>query len=413
MKSLHIAFFNRAFSPEVSATGQLLTELARGLVEDHGARVSVVTGIPLGVIHGSWSPPHGWCLIGQERWKGISILRARGTSFSKRTLVGRMVNYLTYFGSACWAGLKLKHPDVVIALTDPPIIGLAALMAARRFRAKLVISYRDLFPEAARLLEVLRSPFIEKALRSINQILIRHADALVALGETMRRRLIEEKGAPASRVSVIPDWADCSAIRPVDKRNPFSLAHDLADCFVVMHAGNLGLSQNLDTLLAAADHLRDLPDLKVVLVGDGVRKASLQDQAKQRGLTQVQFLPYSPKEDLSNTFSAADCFIISLKPGLAGYIMPSKLYGILAAGRPYVAAVDDECDVARLTHEHQCGLVAKPGDPADLAEKIRLLYNDRSLLQRLGTNARDAASAFDRPKGVKAYWDLCCSLTGG
>ena len=158
-----------------------------------------------------------------EQLGEITVLRARGLSFSKRHFSGRAANYLTYFASACLAGLRLEKPDVLIALTDPPIVGLAALLAARRSGCPLVISFRDLFPEVGRLLEDFRSPLVDWTLAQVNRILIRQADCLVALGEAMRSRLVLEKGAPPGKVVVIPDWSDTKALVPGPKRNPFSL----------------------------------------------------------------------------------------------------------------------------------------------------------------------------------------------
>lgn len=410
-KPLHIAFFNRAFYPEVSATGQLLTELAEGLTCNYGVQVSVVSGIPLQTGARPWKHPRGWWLFGKDDWNGISILRTRGTRFSKRRFMGRVTNYLTYFSSACLAGLHLKHPDVIVALTDPPIIGLAALLAAWRFRCPLVISYRDLFPEVGHLLEDFKSPTVDWVLTQVNRILIRYSKRLVALGEAMRKRLIE-KGASPDQVVVIPDWADTSAIVPTDKKNPFSSRNDLDKRFVVMHSGNMGVSQNLEMVVEAAAQLDQLPDLVFVFVGDGLKRVSLQAKVQGLGLKNVLFFPYEPKENLSNSFAAADCFIVSLKPGLHGYIMPSKLYGILAAGRPYVAAVDRECDVARITQKYQCGLLSEPGNAQDLADKILQFHRDRSLVQTMGANARKASYAFDQAIGIKAYHDLFRELTG-
>lgn len=409
MSRLHVAFFNRAFAPEESATAQLLTELAEDLVKVHGCRVSVVAGLPVG--SSSRMPGHAaGRVVWRERLGAIEIFRCSGTTWPKRTLVGRLVNYGSYFLSACWAGWRLDRPDVVIALTDPPIIGVAAWMAARRVRAKFVMAYKDLFPEVTRLLDGRRRPFIEWALHRVNRLLLHRADRIVALGQAMRDRLIREKGAPADRVVIIPDWADGQAIVPGPKRNPFSIEHGLADRFVVMHSGNLGASQNLDVLLEAAAELKDLPDLKVVLIGDGVRKAALQAQAGRLGLSSVAFLPYQPKVRLSDSFATSDCFVVSLKPGLSGYIMPSKLYGILAAGRPYVAAVDSNCDVAQITRTYRCGLLAEPGNSHDLAAKIRRLYQDPIMREAMGLSARQASAAFDRRVGVKAYAALCQEL---
>lgn len=408
---LHVAFFNRAFHPEESATALLLRELAEGLVQDYGCRVSVVAGFPVGGSQRSCTAGLGLRLICKEQLGGITIFRARGTTLSKSRFAGRAANYLSYFGSACLAGLRLDKPGVIVALTDPPIIGLAALLAARRFRCPLVISYRDLFPEVGHLLEDFRSPLVDWILTQVNRTLISQADRLIALGEDMKERLCGEKGARPDRVVVIPDWADGKVFVPVPKQNPFSAEHGLADRFVVMHAGNLGVSQNLEQVLEAAHRLEDLHDLVWVFMGDGVKRPLLQEQARRQRLENVRFLPFQPKERVSLAFGSADCFVISLKPGLAGYITPSKLYGILACGRPYVASVDKNSDVARITQQHQCGLLSNAGDPQDLAEKIRLLYEDRQRVRQMGACARKAAALYDRRVGVKAYYTLCLELT--
>src|SRR5207237_4313707 len=199
----------------------------------HGCRGSVVAGVPLlparagtqGVLRG---------IVQRETYRGIEILRAGGTRFSKRRFPGRFTNYVSYFLSACYAGLRLERPDVVVAQTDPPILGLAAYLAARRFRVPFVMAYKDIFPEVARLLEDFQSETVYRVLQAVNRFLARKADRVVALGETMRRTLIEDKGADPAKSIVIADWADCSEIVPGPKQNDFSRAHGLADKFVVM-----------------------------------------------------------------------------------------------------------------------------------------------------------------------------------
>jgi colanic acid biosynthesis glycosyl transferase WcaI len=402
--TVHIAFFNRSFYPDTAATGQLLTDLCEDLVRLHGCRVSVVAGPPL--LPSNDSAGSGRALVGRETYHGVDIFRARGTRFDKTRITGRISNYLTYFLTACWAGVRLDRPDIVVALTDPPIIGLAAWLAGRRFGAPLVMSYRDLFPEVTALLPDFHSDTINAVLQGVNRFLVKRAARVIALGETMRQRLIENKGSPPEKTVIIPDWADTSAIAPGPKRNAFSEAHGLADKFVVMHSGNIGLSQSLETVIEAAALVRHTPGIQVVFVGEGVKKAELQERARALGLSNVSFLPFTPKERLGESFASADVFIVSLQRGLAGYIVPSKLYGILAAGRPYVAAVEDSCEVASLTRRHQCGLVVEPSNPSDLAEKILAFYNDRDMTARCGRNARAAGLAFDRTLQVQNYMNL-------
>ena len=382
-------------------------------MRDHGWRVSVIAGVPLLPASDSGNGRRiGW-LIGRERHAGVDVFRARGSRLSKRRFIGRFTNYMTYFASACLAGLRLEKPDLIVALTDPPIIGLAAYLASRRYGVPFVMSYRDVFPEVARLLEDFHVETVTAILQRVNRFLVARADRVVALGESMRRRLIAGKGAEPLKTVIIPDWADCGAIVPSPKRNVFSEAHGLANRFVVMHAGNLGLSQNLESVVGAAEYLLDLPDLVLVFVGEGVKKPALQAIARDRGLTNVQFLPYQPKSDLSNTFAAADCFVVSLMVGLSGFIVPSKLYGILAAGRPYVAAMESDSEAVQIAEREGCGLVADPGSPESLAGQIRALYLNRDLTRQMGERAREVGLRFDRRAGVAAYDALARGLIPG
>lgn len=404
---VHVVFFNRSFHPDTAATGQLLTELCEGLVRDHGCRVTVIAGVPL-LPAEDYKPGSSGerRIVRRESYRGIEIRRASGTRFSKRRFAGRAANYVTYFLSACWAGLRVDRPDVVVALTDPPIIGLAGWLAATRFRAPLIIAYQDIFPEVGRLLEDFHSDAVDAMLRRVNRFLCARATRVVALGDTMRQRLIDDKGAQPDRTLVISNWADTTAITPAPRRNAFSRAHGLDDKFVVMHSGNLGLSQSLDTVVDAAAVLRDVRDIHFVFQGDGVRRQALQDRARTLKLTNVTFLPYQAKDRLEEAFAAADLFIVSLQRGLAGYIVPSKLYGILAAGRPFVAAVEETCEAAALARSGECGLVAEPDNARDLADKILVFHGDRALTAECGANARKAALTFDRRLQVGRYMSL-------
>lgn len=399
---MKVCFFNRSYWPDTAATGQLLTELAEDLVAHHGCDVSVVCGLPL---HGHEGHARRGLVTREER-HGVHIFRAAGTTRPPQRLTGRTINYLTYFASASLAALRVPRPDVVVALTDPPIIGLAALVAAKRSGAKFVFVCEDIFPEVASLIEGFHNGAVHRALDGVSRLLLRKADRIVALGDRMRERLVEEKGGDPAKISVIHNWADCSAIVPGDKRNAFSCAEGLAHRFVVMHSGNVGLSQNLETLVGAAERLAQYTDLVFAIVGHGARLGPLQDAVRAKGLTNVRFLPQQPKDRLKDLFASADVFVVSLKRGIEGYIVPSKVYGILAAGRPYIAAVDRRSEAAVIVEEGDCGLVAEPGDADSLANQILTLYRDRELTARMAANARRAAAQFDRGRQVRAYYSV-------
>jgi len=407
---MNVCFFNRSYWPDQAATGQLLTELAEDLVSVHGCDVSVVAGRAL---HAGGSGGRSWRPVGHEQRGGVRIARANGTRFRTGRFTGRLSNYLTYFLSANVASFGVRRPDVVVSLTDPPIVGLSALWTARRAGAKFVFLCEDIFPEVGSLLEDFHNETVNRTLDRINRRLLREADAVIALGERMERRLIDEKGADPRRVHVIHNWADCRAIAPGEKDNAFSRAHGLVDKFVLMHSGNVGLSQNLDVLLEAADRLRSRERLVVAIVGDGARRGALERSAAARGLTNVRFFPYQPKEQLRDSFASADAFLVSLKAGIEGYIVPSKLYGILAAGRAYVAALDPTAEPAAIAREHGCGLVAAPGSVDDLTRCIAELCDDPRRAREMGDRARLAAWRFDRRRAVEAYYELFDRLVGG
>ena len=406
---MKICFFNRSYWPDQAATGQLLTELAEDLVSRHGCDVTVIAGRPL---HSATAERRPLAPVSRETHRGVTILRANGTRFRPRRFERRASNYLTYFASAVLAGLQVGPQDIVVSLTDPPILGLAARWTARRTGARFVYVCEDIFPEAAALLEDFHNDRVNRILDRVSRYLVREADATVALGSRMQRRLVEEKGADPPRVAIIHNWADCEAIVPGPKDNAFTRAHDLGDRFVLMHSGNIGLSQNLDVLIEAASRLASRERIVIAIVGDGARREALEREAARRSLANVRFFPYQPKALLHESFAAADAFLVSLKAGLEGYIVPSKVYGVLAAGRPYVAAVDPSSEVATIARDHGCGVLAAPGDPEALAGAIVSLADDPNATRAMGQRARAAALQFDRRVAVLAYHDLFARVAG-
>ena len=390
----HVCFFNRSYWPDTGATGQLLTELAEDLVATHGWDVTVVAGQPL---RGDKRQPS------HERRNGVTIIRAGGTTFDPKRFAGRATNYLTYFLSATVAGLRVSRPDVVVALTDPPIIGFAARLAARRTGARFVLLCQDIFPEVAVLVEDFHSPTVNRALQAVNRFFVRQADRIIALGDTMKRRLVDGKGADPRKISVIHNWADCQAVRPLPRDNEFARAHGLLSPFVVLHAGNLGLSQDLDTVLDAAGRLQHRGDIAFVFVGAGTRKAAMEARVERERLGNVRFLPFQPRDGMALSYATADVALITLKEGLAGVIVPSKLYTVLASGRACIAAVEPDCEVAAIVTAAACGVVTAPGDAAALASHIERLADDKARVAAMGERARSAALRFDRPVAVAAY----------
>jgi colanic acid biosynthesis glycosyl transferase WcaI len=228
----------------------------------------------------------------------------------------------------------------------------------------------------------------------------------------MASRLIHGKGADPAKITIIHNWADIAAIVPSSKQNSFSAAHGLDTRFVVLHAGNIGLSQNLDVVIEAAGLLKERDDIVILFIGDGNRKAALEAAVAARQLENVRFLPFQPRDRLRWTYASSDVCLVSLKPGLAGYIVPSKLYPILAAGRPYIAAVEKMSEVAALTERHRCGVLVEPGDAVQMADAILRLADQRDVREAMGTRSRVAAELFSRERQVASHAELLAELTG-
>ncbi len=354
-----ILVLNQYYWPGVEATAHLLTELCEALAEDYD--VEVVTG----VLHGHEEAPR------MAEHNGVRITRVSSTSYDRAELARRAANYFSYLAAAGAYALRGPAPDLVLCMTDPPIVGDLGVSVGRRFGAPVLVISQDVFPEIATELDRLRNPAVVGVLGALVGAYLRRADRIVAIGETMRERL-REKGAPADRLRVIPNWVDTRAITPQPRDNEWATQHGLDSKFVVMHSGNVGHAQDLDSLVRSATFLRDRDDIQIVIAGFGARHAEMLALAERLEVEDaVRFLPYQKRERLPFSLSSADLHVVGLAKGLAGYVVPSRLYGILSAGRPVIAAADEESETVRLVREVGCGVVIPPGRPELLARTIR------------------------------------------
>jgi glycosyltransferase involved in cell wall biosynthesis len=371
-----ILVVNQYYWPGVEATAHLLTELCEALAEDYEIRVLT------GVLRGREHAPR------REVRNGVEIVRVPSTAFERARLGLRALNYVTYIGSSLLAGLTGPRPDLVLCMTDPPMVGDVGLALARRFGVPLLVISEDVFPEIATQLGRLNNRVLVATLRQMVAVYLKRADRVVAIGDTMRRRL-ESKGAPAERIRVIPNWVDTEAITPQPRDNTWAQEHDMVGRFVVMHSGNIGHAQNLETLVRATTFLRDLEDVWVVVIGGGARYYDLVRLAERLEPERMTSLPYQPRDVLSQSLSAADLHFVGLTEGLAGFVVPSRLYGIMAAGRPVVVAAEPDSETAQVVERVGCGIVIPPSRPELLAEVIRDAHEGRYDLQAMGARGRE------------------------
>ena len=393
---MRILFVNQYYPPDVSATAYLLGELAEGLSEHH--EVWVVAGRP------SYNPE-----VGTYRPTGVRVRRGWSTTFPRASLLARAVNYASFVVTSFGRALGVPRPDVVVAMTDPPVIGLVGLLCARLRGARFVYVCQDIFPDVAVALKKIDNPVAVWAWRRLNRVLRNGATRIVAIGRDMVEKLARE-GVPAEKVALQPNWGEDYSIGTEGVQ---ALRQSLGweDRFVVMHAGNVGLAQNLSVLIDAAAGLRRRPEILIAVLGDGAAREQLQRRVADLGLENVQFIPYRPKDEAQALMGAAELHLISLVPGLWGCVVPSKMYGIMAAGRPFIAAVDEGSEPHRVIDEHGCGVRVPPGDPAALAEAIDQLSKES--LEAMGQRARAAfLERFQRSMAVDAYRRLLEEAVG-
>jgi glycosyltransferase involved in cell wall biosynthesis len=335
----------------------------------------------------------------------VYVHRVRTTRFGRGRLVGRAIDYASFYLSATLALAGLARAgDIVVAMTDPPLTGIPAALVCRLRGSRLVNWVQDVFPEIAdRMGVALARGLPGAALRSARNWSLRSARANVVLGERMRDEV--RSAETTARIKVIHNWADGSAITPVDTgANALRREWGLVDRFVVAYSGNMGRAHEFETILGAADLLRDRTDVVFLFIGDGHQREWIATEASARKLTNVRFQPYQPRERLASSLGVADVHLTSLPGAMEGLLVPSKIYGILAAGRAALHVGDPDGEVARILSAAGAGYTVNMGDPARLAGHIAALASDPGLCARLGSDARKAFDAHYTRDIAFAHW---------
>jgi colanic acid biosynthesis glycosyl transferase WcaI len=399
MMARSVVFLNRYYWPEQSATGQMLTDLAEDLA-GQGWEVTVLTGG--GPSDGSPRLPRG------ETVNGVRILRLHGRLLGRPYRVRRALSYLAYLASATLALLRIRRPDVVVAMTDPPLLILPALLASRLRRARTVYWVQGIFPHQAARLGLLRpGSLAERTLHHLARHVHRACDAMVAPGEGMSEVLLAA-GAPRDRLACIHNWADTTGIRPVaPEANEFRSENGLQDKFVVLYSGSAGRAHTFGAVLDAAWLLRDRQDVLFLFIGGGQELPHLESEVWRYGLENVRFMDYLPADRLADSLSAANVSLVTENPEFTGLRIPSKTYRILASGRPLLFVGSDDSEVTRIITSLDCGIVVPHDNGEALAAAVLRLQDSPEEAVAMGKQARLAAvSLFNRRTSGDLWRDL-------
>ncbi|MFA5774129.1 MAG: glycosyltransferase family 4 protein [Ilumatobacteraceae bacterium] len=392
------------FTPDIAPTGAVMTRIVEELAA-LGHELHVVTSLP-------WYRQHaielGWAgklwRVEQTSWGSITRVNPFPGQ-TKQNLVRRAIGFGLFSLIAGVRGLRAGRGriDGVLAMSPPLTLGLTGRFIATCRRAKLVFNIQDIFPDAAIQTKAITNPVVIRLARWLERISYTTSDSVVLLSDDLLHN-VEQKVSKSQRnkLHVIPNFVDTKAITPRNRLTDYRRELGIGDGFVAMYAGNVGFSQSIELLIAAA---REIPSIDVVINGEGAARKSLQEMAHD--CTNVHFVDYQPIERLGEVLASADLHIVPLRAGLASISVPSKVYSILAAARPILAAIDADTEIPRILVDSGAGFTVAPDDSSKFIPALRWLVDQSDLRVSMGVKGRQWVEQHVSPTAVAiAYQDL-------
>ena len=376
---MKLVFVNRFFYPDVSATSQMLSDAAFYLA-GKGHEIHVVTS--------RLSYEGDARLDAREEVNGVQIHRLWTTSFGRGKMIGRAIDYVSFYFSVFFFLLQiLESGDQVVAKTDPPLVSIPVGAAARIRGARHVNWLQDIFPEVAVELGMQIPGFVVSILTWLRNRSLLQADQNIVIGELMRNRILKQ-GVYTDNATVVPNWADGTAVVPRTTKNPLREKWQLEGKFVVGYSGNLGRAHEIETLLGAIRQLSSDTSVVFLFIGGGALLDELKTRLGEPGMSNCLFQPYQPREQLHLSLTLPDVHLVILKPELEGLIVPSKIYGVMSAGKPMLYVGDKEGEVGSLVIEHGIGGVVAEGDSEALVSQIQKMKESPAWLTEMGDASR-------------------------
>ena len=388
---MHILLLNEYFPPDTSATAKCAAQVAGALAHKH--RVTVLAGRP------SYDPTerHPRYLLRREVRGNLAVERVGSTAYPRFQMRRRVCNYLSYLSLAIPRALSIRS-DVVLAMTDPPIEGIAGAIVARLSNRPFVYNIRDMYPDMAVGGAIVRPGSFTARWEAMHRWALRTAARVIVLGEDMRDRIIA-KGVDPGRVVISRDGITIPENLP-SPENPLAREIRGEFRFALVHAGNLGFYGAWETLIAAVRMLEN-EGVGLIFIGEGAMKQQV--QALAVGCRAIRFLPFRPAGEVPQVLSSGDMHVVTVKRGLEGVVVPSKLYPTLAAGRPVLGIAPEQSDVVRIIRSSGCGLAADPDDPASIVAAVRSVLHDQEHLRNMSLRAREIAFSYDKVKQLEIF----------
>ncbi|MDI1250037.1 MAG: glycosyltransferase family 4 protein [Lacunisphaera sp.] len=384
---LKAIFVSQVFHPDEQATGQLLSDLVCEL-SARGMNCEVLAGFPAAALREQCPR--------SEQWRGVNISRGGWRVNGKRSLLQRAMGYASYCLWLVWRLLFFvpSHARVLV-VTNPPFAPVLVFFCSllRGWRYDVIL--HDIYPDGLVAVESISNrAIIVRLWRWCNRQCLGRAGTVIVLGRDMARLVAGRYGVSPARIECVPNWSPYVPGKDIKAESTALWSRlKLEGKFVVQYSGNMGLWHDIESIVRTADLLKSESDILFLLIGEGRRRAAAEQLSRDLGLANIIWLPFQPREKISDTLATCHVALISQRDGLAGIAVPSKLYGILASGRAVLAQVPAESETAMVVREEDCGLVIPTADAQALADAIRKLAYDRQKTGAMGARASAAYRA--------------------
>lgn len=367
------------YIPDVASTGQILRELAEGMIDEFDITIVCVVPSYTGKVADEYKKK----MFYKEEINGVNVIRIRVPEFSKSNKISRVKNILSYFIGAMIATFKVGKMDYVYSISQPPILGgLLGVWGKWMKRAKYIYNIQDFNPEQTMAVGYSKNKLILKAMMWFDKFSCKQADKVIVVGrdmvETLKGRF---NGQKVPNHTFINNWIDEKEIYPLpadhEKVVAFKEKYGLQDKFIIMYSGNLGLYYDLENLMGVIKKFKDREDVVFAFVGEGTIRENLVQYKEKHNLQNVQFIPYQDKADLIYSLNAGDVHWCLNAKGIKGVSVPSKLYGIIAAGKPILGALEEGSEARLIIEETQCGYVTEPGNYSEVEKLIQRFLDEK------------------------------------
>jgi len=391
---MHILIITPNYEPDLGPSAPLFTMLSNGLVE-HGHKVTVITAVP--------HYPTGQVPVmfrGKWLWRsienGVDVLRVGLPSVERKNLAKRFIQFVCFQLLATFACRGLKYDSVIVA--GPAIqVWLPFTWSVILRRKPAILSVHDVYPDVGITLGIFKNRLVISTVAALESFCLNHATIVRILSDSFKPGLLN-LGVPEGKIKLVYDWVDTKLIKPLPQENLFTQENGLNNRFIILYAGNIGLSQGLEHILTTAKILEDQNDILFLFVGNGAGKDSLQNHTNEQHLLNIQFIPFQPRERLPEVLACADVSLVILRHGIGLASLPSKTYSIMASGRPILVSVDEDSETWKLIKQADAGLWVPPEDPTKMADAILVLKHEETLRNRLGQNGRIWAEQHHSPQ---------------